>query len=255
MNEIIDFSDLNELYVVQKMNTKDISEIKGCHSSTIRRHLQKLNIPLRSEVIDWSDLEQLYVTKKLSLDEIAKIKGTQRRIVRSHLKKAGIPRRDKSQGQLASWRGKSRKKRDSLKGENSPSWNGGKNYTDKVGYVKVYCPNHPYAHNNRVYEHRLVMEKKLGRYLKPWEVVHHLGTKFPISSIENKSDNREENLELKADKLDHLPSILMVRTLNKLEKEVVYLREKNQNNKAVIKELKSALQGKLGQVQLEVIGE
>jgi len=40
------------------------------------------------------------------------------------------------------------------------------------------------------------MEKHLGRYLKPEECVHHKGIKYPIGSIENKQDNRIENLEL-----------------------------------------------------------
>lgn len=39
-----------------------------------------------------------------------------------------------------------------------------------------------------VFEHILVMEKKIGRYVQPGEVVHHIN--------HNRKDNRIENLQL-----------------------------------------------------------
>lgn len=52
---------------------------------------------------------------------------------------------------------------------------------DQDGYVLVTAPpNHPYARKRTgrntklMFEHRLVMEKKLGRYLLPQEVVDHI---------------------------------------------------------------------------------
>src|SRR3990167_8998836 len=74
------------------------------------------------------------------------------------------------------------------RGEYHHSWKGGKIRTNR-GYVYILSPNHPYReHHNYVAEHRLTMEKHLGRYLKPQEKVHH------INNI--KDDNRIENLML-----------------------------------------------------------
>lgn len=79
-------------------------------------------------------------------------------------------------------------------GNKNPNWKGGwRKRSD--GYVVVFTPSHPYANKNVVLEHRLVMEKKLGRYLKPNEIVHH---KNGV-----KSDNRLSNLEL-TDTISHL---------------------------------------------------
>jgi len=78
--------------------------------------------------------------------------------------------------------------RKGLKGEKNPSWKGGK-FKDKMGYIFIYNPNHPNAmHNKYVLEHRLIIEKYLGRYLTKKETVHH------INGI--KDDNRLENLIL-----------------------------------------------------------
>ena len=73
------------------------------------------------------------------------------------------------------------------KGLLSAKWRGGKSTSN--GYLVVYCPGHPHPKfGNYVYEHRLVMEKKIGRFLKNGEIVHHKN--------EIKTDNRIENLDL-----------------------------------------------------------
>jgi len=65
---------------------------------------------------------------------------------------------------------------------------GGRTITAR-GYARVFRPEHPFAqHNGYVYEHRLVMEEHLGRYLLPDEIVHHING--------NPLDNRVENLQV-----------------------------------------------------------
>lgn len=70
--------------------------------------------------------------------------------------------------------------------KNNPAWKGGriKNF---LGYLKINSPNHPFRMENAyVYEHRLIVEKYIGRYLKNSEIVHHIN--------KDRTDNRIENL-------------------------------------------------------------
>ena len=84
-------------------------------------------------------------------------------------------------------------------GEKHYAWKGGRNKI-RNGYIEIYMPDHPNARGSKyVREHRLVMEKHLGRYLQPYERVHH---KNGI-----KDDNRLENLELMTKYL-HLGKVL-----------------------------------------------
>jgi len=76
---------------------------------------------------------------------------------------------------------------ESHKGNKHWNWKGGR--YKHSGYIQVRAYEHPNANaSGYVLEHRLIMEKRIGRYLNSYEVVHH------INGI--KDDNRIENLKL-----------------------------------------------------------
>jgi hypothetical protein len=115
-----------------------------------------------------------------SLAEIARAVGTQGKNVRAFLKRNGIDKTFPT----------------AKFGEKHYAWKG--RIVNKQGYVSVYCKGHPHArkHTHYVFEHRLVMEKALGRYLLPHEVVHHING--------DKGDNRLENLQVFENNGEHL---------------------------------------------------
>lgn len=81
-------------------------------------------------------------------------------------------------------------------GDKHWNWKGGFRKNSN-GYIEQYAPNHPAArHGGYVYQHRLVIEKSIGRFLRPEERIHHIN--------KNKSDNRIENLKLFANDSEHL---------------------------------------------------
>jgi len=63
-----------------------------------------------------------------------------------------------------------------------------KNFKIIGQYRQVSCPEHPRATNGHVYEHVLIAERQLGRYLKKGEHVHHKNG--------NRADNRLANLQV-----------------------------------------------------------
>lgn len=111
-----------------------------------------------------------YVNQNLGINKISYLFNVSRWTITERLKEWGIEI----------------KHREAQKGINHHQYKG--KFINSDGYIKVYCPNHPYAINNHVLEHRLIMEQIIGRYLFPHEIVHHKN--------EIKTDNKPENLEL-----------------------------------------------------------
>lgn len=89
-----------------------------------------------------------------------------------------------------------------FRGEKATGWKGG--IMTQRGYIYIFQPFHPRA-DKKGYIKRvnLIMEKIIGRFLKPQEIVHHKGINFPISSIKNRQDDSPENLQLFENRSKH----------------------------------------------------
>lgn len=108
-----------------------------------------------------------------TIAEIVTQLGTNRETVRQYLLKKYTPRQKRAIV-LKNFR--------QPKGQDSPNWKGGRELT-KAGYVRLWV-----SRDERVLEHRQLMENHLGRKLNRSEVVHHINGK--------NADNRLANLQL-----------------------------------------------------------
>ena len=114
-------------------------------------------------------IRRLYYDDGLLCREAGERMGLSEDAIRRRMKSFGIPRRE------------DRPQRHQLRpGSKNPAWKGGR-YVDNDGYIRVWAGNDRYK-----FEHKLVVEKALGRKLTKNERVHHIN--------ENRSDNRNSNL-------------------------------------------------------------
>lgn len=130
--------------------------------------------------------------KKHSPETIAKIKAARaKQIITDDQKKKTSETLKKIGHKPPSWKGKKHKPetiekiRKSKLGKKHYNWKGGRmKHVD--GYVYIYQPEHPESTNKGyVFEHRLIMEEHIGRYLKSGEVVHHIDNDFSNNKLEN----------------------------------------------------------------------
>lgn len=164
----------------------EIAARYGTQLAAVYHHLDKAGVPrrpsnhTRQRDVPVAELRRLLASKELTIDQIAEHFG---------VAVATIVRRMRHHG-LRSQRGH---------GSPGPAnffWQGGQR-REKEGYRMVWMPNHPHAaQNGYVREHRLVMERHLGRYLDPQEVVHHRDG--------DPTNNDPENLEVFANHSEHM---------------------------------------------------
>lgn len=188
----IDKETLIDLYVTQRKTIKEVCSLTGIKSPiTMGRIMKEYEIKARDVnyersvlfIFNMSDeqfksvLHHEYIDLEMSQNELGDKYNVSHNIIKRYLHKYDIPLRDHKEAN-----------RLNNSGSGNPNWNEGRSLHSS-GYIEIYSPDHPNPHREKyVYEHRLIMEKEIGRYLNSEEHVHH------INGV--KHDNRIKNLQL-----------------------------------------------------------
>jgi hypothetical protein len=205
---LLPLDEIRRRYLAEE-NLKNLAKDAGVSYQTIGRRLQEMGIPLRGHAKTGTTRQKMSEARRLDLPEdklrtlhaqemscheIGMILGCSEEVVRERLVEMNLPRLP-----------------DKARPEKNYFWQGG--YTvDDDGYILEHCPDHPQAtKGGYVRQHRLVMEKKLGRYLTRQEVVDHRNG--------DTSDNDPSNLRLFESNAEHLRATLNGKNLPKAERE------------------------------------
>lgn len=163
----------------------------GVSNQTVNRRLRAAGVPVRqytgrrgkwSPDYDEAQLREMS-ERGMTCREIGEALGKPEESVRKAMRSRGVPRQE----------ARSRM-------EHNHFWRGGLS-VDEEGYILQKSPDHPSATTSGyVRQHRLVMERELGRYLSDEEVVDHRNG--------DTSDNRPENLRVFPRNSEHLRATL-----------------------------------------------
>jgi len=143
-------------------------------------------VPAKRNPVLWNFdlLRRLYEDERLTVAQIGEKLGVSGKVANKACVRAGCKMR----------------RRGPKSGPEHTGWKGGLT-TDKSGYILQYKPDHPDANSSGyVRQHRLVVEKKLGRFLLPTEVVHHKDG--------DPKNNHPDNLEVFESNGKHLAETL-----------------------------------------------
>ena len=158
-------------------------------------------------------LKTKYLTEKLLMREIADLCHVQRETISHWTKKFGITGRSPKVRHSGKWNGR---------------WKGGrqfhKAFANGKGYILVPI------NGKRYREHRLFMEKDLGRKLLRSEIVHHKNG--------NSLNNNIENLQLFSSLTDHQR---YEDTLNIFAKQILFGKNKPRNHTKLLSLFKKVL--------------
>jgi transposase len=158
---------LNRLYWIEGKSTKEIGLLYSVSSARVSKWLKRLGIKARK-----------FTTKGFKFPNRKLSEEHKQRLREWH---TGRPLKPEHKAKVT-------KNLKYGKGKNHAAWKGGKFY-DENGYIFVYAPesNLPTKRPHKL-EHRLTMEKHLGRSLTSNEHIHHING--------DKTDNRIENLKI-----------------------------------------------------------
>ena len=196
--------ELKRLYIDEKHTLPEMCEIIGVKNvitaSKILRergidtYLNGRRADAARDGMDEEEFKQYLITQYStgkSMGTIGEELGVTPSCIRKYFVKYGITRREKTVGF------KARKKT--------------KRIIRSDGYIMILVPDHPSANRDGyVFEHRVIMEKKIGRYLSSDEVVHHID--------ENKHNNDISNLLLLTNQ-EHMALHGVLRAKHKQKKE------------------------------------